>query len=110
MAHYEEARIKLTNKQTNKLKSAVKNKTGTSVRITKKNFQDEELLHELFLTTTQKTKIRNAFANNMPTDIKLNISQLAKIIQSGGFVGKILGNMMSNIGKKSTNRPCYSFG
>ena len=50
------------------------------------------------------------FANNMPTDIKLNISQLAKIIQSGGFVGKILGNMMSNIGKKSTNRLCCSFG
>ena len=51
MVSYEEARVKLTNTQLNKLKSAAKNKTGTTLRITKKNFQDEELPHELFLTT-----------------------------------------------------------
>ena len=71
MTNYEEARVKLTNCQLNKLNSAAKNKTGTTLRITKKNFQDEELSHELFLTTRQKAKIRNAFANNMSTDIKL---------------------------------------
>ena len=49
MANYEEARVKLTYMQVNKLKSAAKNKTGTALSITKKNFQ--ELLHELFLTT-----------------------------------------------------------
>ena len=74
-----EARVKLTNAQLNKLKSAAKNKTGTTLIITKKNFQDKELAHELFLTTKQKTKIRNAFANNMSTDIKLK-SQLSKIV------------------------------
>ena len=42
------------------------------------NFQDEELLHLLFLTTRQKSKIRNVFANNMPTDIKLNKAQISK--------------------------------
>ena len=41
----------------------------------------------------------------MLTDIKLSKSQLAKIIQSGGFLGKTLGNIMSNLGKKNTNRP-----
>ena len=61
MAKYEKARVKLTNTQLNKLKSTAKNKTGTTLRITDKNFQDEELPHELFLTTRQKTKIRNAF-------------------------------------------------
>ena len=71
MTNHEEARVKLTNCQLNKLNSAAKNKTGTTLRITKKNFQDEELSHELFLTTRQKAKIRNAFANNMSTDIKL---------------------------------------
>ena len=35
-----------------------------------KNFEDKELPHELFLTTRQTTKIRNAFANIMSTDIK----------------------------------------
>ena len=54
MANYEEAKVKLTNTQLNKLKSAVKNKTQTILRLSKKNFEDEELLHELFLTTRQK--------------------------------------------------------
>ena len=56
MANYEEARVKLTNTQQNKLKSAAKNKTGTALRIKNKNFQDEELSHELFLTTRQPNK------------------------------------------------------
>ena len=55
---FEEARIKLTNTQLNKLKSVTKNSTGATLRISKKNFQDEELPHELFLTTRQKTKTR----------------------------------------------------
>ena len=40
--------------------------------------------HELFLTTRQTTKVRNAFANNISTDIKLSLDQLSKIIQLGG--------------------------
>ena len=71
MANYQEAGVKLTNKELKKLKSAAKNKRGTILRLNKKDFEDEELPHELFLTTRQATKIRNAFANNMPTDIKL---------------------------------------
>ena len=48
-----------------------------------KNFEDEELPHELFLTTRQTTKLRNTFANNMLTDtskIKLSKAQISKII------------------------------
>ena len=61
MANYEETRVKLTNTQLNKLKSAAKIKTETTLRITKKNFQEEEFPHELFLTTRQNNVIRNAF-------------------------------------------------
>ena len=86
MPNYQEARVKLANTQISKLKSASKNKTGTILRINKKNFQDEELPHELFLTTRQTTKI-NAFASNMPTDIKLSKAQISKIIQSAGSFG-----------------------
>ena len=39
--------------QLNKFKSAAKNNTGTTLRITKKNVQDEELPYELFLITTK---------------------------------------------------------
>ena len=48
MANYEEARVKLTNTKLNKLKSPAKNKAGTTLRINKKNFQDEELPHNYF--------------------------------------------------------------
>ena len=53
--------------------------------------------YELFLTTRQTTKIRNAFANNMSTRIKLSKAQRSKIIQSGGSFGFWLGNL----GKKA---------
>ena len=43
MANYEEAEVKLTNYQLNKLKSKPKNNNATTLRITKKNFQDVEL-------------------------------------------------------------------
>ena len=69
MENYEEARVKLTNAQLNKLKSTATNKTVTTLRITKKKFQDEELPHELFLSTRQKTKKSND--NNISKDLNL---------------------------------------
>ena len=80
MANYEESRIKLTNTQLNKLKSVTKNNTGTTLRLTKKTIQDEELPHELLLATGQKTKIRNTFASSMSTSVKLSKTQLSKTI------------------------------
>ena len=61
------------------------------MRITKKNFQNKEFPHELFLTTRQKTKVRNAFANNMLKDVKFNKAKLSRIIQSSGFLGALPG-------------------
>ena len=79
MANYQEERVKLTNTQLKKLKSAGKNNAEAILRITEKNFQDEELPHELFFTKRQKVKIKNAFTNNMSTDIKLlQVDFLAK--------------------------------
>ena len=97
MLNYEKARIKITNSQLKKIKPTSKNKTRITLGITKKNFQDEELPHELSLTIRQKTKIRNAFTKNMPTDIKLSKGQLSQIIQLGGFFGKALGNVVNNL-------------
>ena len=48
---------------------------------------------ELFLTTRQTTKIRNAFANNIITNIKISNAQIFKIIQSNGSFGPWLGNL-----------------
>ena len=63
MTNDEEERTKLTNTQLNKLKFPARNKTVTIVN--KQKFKDKELLHELFLTTKQKNKIRNAFSNKI---------------------------------------------
>ena len=104
MANNEEARVKLTITQINKLKSAAKNTTGAILRITKKNFQDEQLPHQLFLTARQKTKTKNVFAKNMLMDKKLSPAHLAKIIQSGGFLsnmGSGFANLYKTLGKKT---------
>ena len=47
MGNYEEARVKLTNNQLKELESLTKKKTGTTLRITKKNFQDDENFQKL---------------------------------------------------------------
>ena len=50
-----------------------------------KMFAENDLPHELLLTTRQKRKLRSAFNNNMSTDLKLSEAQIFKIIQSGIF-------------------------
>ena len=80
MANYQEATVKLTNTQLNKLKPAAKNKTGTILRLNKKNFEVEELPHELFLTERKTMKLINAFATNISADVKLSKTQISKII------------------------------
>ena len=49
-----------------------------------------DLPHELLLTTSQKTKLKNAFNNKMSNDLTLSEAQISKIIQSGGFLGSLL--------------------
>ena len=56
-------------------------------------FTGKNLPHELLITTRQKTKLRDAFENNMSTDIKLSKTQISKIIQSGGFLGSLLSKI-----------------
>ena len=51
-------------------------------------------LHELLLTDRQVSRIRKTFANNSVVDIKISKTQLSKIIQSGGFLGKLLGPLL----------------
>ena len=78
--------VKLTDAQLKKLKTSVKNKTGTTLRMSLKRFNGKNLPHELLLTIRQKTKLRNVFNSNMSTDLKLSRAQFFKIIQSGGFL------------------------
>ena len=93
MVEYSKVNVKWSDTQLKKLKNAVTNKTVTALRISLKMFNGNDLPHELLLTTRQKTKQRNAFNNNMSTDLKLSKAQTSKIIQSGGFLGPLLSKL-----------------
>ena len=86
MVEYNKINAKLLSKyQVSKLKTAVKNNEGATLRISSKVFSLQDLHHELFLTQRQITKLRNSIENNMSTGIKLSRAQRKKIVMSGGF-------------------------
>ena len=90
--------VKLSNSKLNKLRSSIKNETDVVLRISSSmvsNSNDNtNFPHELLLTNRQVANIRKAFANHSSTDIKLSKTQLSKVIQSGGFLGKLLGPLL----------------
>ena len=95
MTQYNSLNVKLSNSQLNKLKSAIKNETEVALRLSSNmigNSDDEtNFPHKLLLTNRHVTDLRKSFANDSSTDIKLSKTQLSKMIQSGGFLGRILG-------------------
>ena len=99
MVEYSKVNVKLADTQLKKLKTAVKNKTGTTLRMSLKMLDGNDLPHELLLTTRQKAKLRHAFNNNMSTDLKLSKAQLFKIIQSGGFFGSLFSKFAGSLMK-----------
>ena len=50
--------------------------------------------HKLLSTNRQVANVRKAFANYLSTDIKLSETQISKMIQSGGFLGRLLGPLL----------------
>ena len=72
MVRCNKVNVKLSDSQLNKLKTAVKDQTGVNLRMNIRMFNGNNLPHELLLTTRQKANVRNAFGNNMSTDIKLS--------------------------------------
>ena len=65
MVEYKTVNAKVSNSQLNKLKSAAKNKKGTTLRMNAKMFNGNNLPHELLLTTRQITKLRNNMENSL---------------------------------------------
>ena len=98
MTQYNNLNVKLSNSQLNKLKSAMENETDVVLRLSSNmigNSSDNtNFPHELLLTNRQVSNLRKAFANKLLTDIKFSKAQLSKMIQSGGFLGKLLGPLL----------------
>ena len=88
MVEYSKVNVKLPDRQLKQLKTAVKESLEMSLEML-----DGNDLPQLILTRRQKTKLRNAFNNNMSTDLELSKAQISKIIQSGGFLGSLLSKL-----------------
>ena len=95
MTRYNTLNVKLPNSQLNKLKFAIKNGTEVTLNLSSnliKNSDDEtNFLHKLLLTNTQVSKICKGYANGSSVNIKFSKTQLYKIVQSQGFLDRLLG-------------------
>ena len=96
MTQYDSLNVKLSNSQLNKFKSATKNEAEVVLRLSSNMIGDNEtnFLHKLLLTDRQVSNLCKDFANHLSADIKLSKTQLLKIIQSGGFLGRLLGPLL----------------
>ena len=96
MTQYNSLNVKLSNSQLNKFKSAIENETEVVLRLLSNMIGDNEtnFPHKLLLTNRQVSNFRKAFANHLSADIKLSKTQLSKMIQSGRFLGKLLGSLL----------------
>ena len=98
MTQYKRLNVKLSNSQLNKLKSAIKNETEVVIRLSPNMIGDSNdeanFAHELLLTDRQVSSICKAFTNNSSADIKFSKTELSKMIQSGRFLGKVLGPLL----------------
>ena len=96
MTQYNSLNLKLSNLQLIKFKSAIKNETEIVLRLSSNMIGDNETTfpRKLLLTNRQVANICKAFANNSSIDIKLSKTQLSKMIQSGGFLSRLLSPLL----------------
>ena len=101
MAQYNSLNVKSSNSQLNELKSAIKNNTEVVLTLSSNmigSSDDETNFPHKFLLTNRN------LANSGKTDIKLSKSQFSKMIQSGKFLGRLLGPLFKN--KTTINKKC----
>ena len=100
MNQYNTLNVTLSNSQLDKLKSAIKNGTGVTFDLSSNIIGDSNdennFPHKLLLTNTHVSRLCKAFSNGSSANIKLLKTQLHKIEQSGGLLGRILGPLLRN--------------
>ena len=119
MTQYNSLNVTLSNSQLSKLRSAVKNEAEVVLRLSSNMIGDNEpnFPHKILLTNRQVANLDKAFANKSSTDINLSKTQISKMIQSGGFLGRLLGPLlktgsplMKNVIKPLTKSVLISLG
>ena len=98
MTNYNKLNVKLSNSPLNELKSAIKSKTEIVLRLSSNmvvNSDDEtNFPHKLSLTNRQGANLCKCFSNHLPANIKLSKTHWSKMIQSGGFLVRLLGPLL----------------
>ena len=98
MTQYNTLNVKLSNSQLSNLKVGIKNSTKVTLKISSNvvgDSNDENIFpQKLLLTNTKVSKFHKAFANNSSVNIKLSKTQFHKIAKSGGFLGRLLGQLL----------------
>ena len=96
MTKYNSLCVNLSNSQLNKFKLAIKNENEVVLRFSSNMIGDNEtnFPHKLLLTNRQVSNLRKTFANHISANIKLSKTQLSKMIQSGGFLDRLLGPLL----------------
>ena len=99
MTQYNSLNVKLSNSQLNKFKSAIKNETKVVLRLSSNMILDNKtnFPYKLLSINRQVSNLRKSFANNSAIDIKLSKTQLSKMIQSGGFLSRLLGPLLKTV-------------
>ena len=80
------------------MKYAIEDRTEVVLRLSSNMISNSDdkinFPHKLLPTNRQVANVRKAFANYLSTDIKLSKTQISKMIQSGGFLGRLLGPLL----------------
>ena len=99
MTQWNSLNVKLPNSQPNKLKPAIKNETEVILRISSNLIGDDEtnFPYKLLLTNRQVLNLRKVYADKSSTNIKFSKTQISKMIQSGGFLGRLLGPLLKTV-------------
>ena len=99
MTQYNSLNVKLSNSQLNKLKSAIKSETGVVLTLWSNIVGDDDtnFPHKLLLTNRYVENLRKAFANKSSIDIKSSKTQLSKMTQSGGFLGRLSPSLKTRL-------------
>ena len=100
MAQYNSLNVKLPKSQLIKLKPAIKNKTEVILKLSSNIIGNSNnkinFPHECLLSNRHVVNLIKAFANYSSTDIKLPKAQLSKMIQRGGFLGRLLSPLLKS--------------
>ena len=98
MTQYNSLNVKPSNSQLNKLKLAMKNESEVVLRLSSSMIGNNEtnFRHKLLLTDRQVSSLLKSFASYLSADIKLSKTQLTRMIQSGGFLSRLLGYFISS--------------